>query len=239
MFREQKKFTLDYLRAQLPKAKGKLVNQDVVDELNELVKDPDYGQEFLNSVITHTSTLTDTSRHSMQEYLNAIKYYSLTSVGHTLLDAYIKVFPDRLQARLDRGQVKEDIRSEANRFNRTELVNAIKAQALIPLHLVNQETVQKAINQLSHLMMNARSDVAKVSAATAILKELRPPEVQQMEIAVGLNEEAQAAQAAQNDTLAQIAINQQKLLAEGHSIEDVQKIHMTKKEYVDVEIDDE
>jgi hypothetical protein len=76
-------------------------------------------------------------------------------------------------------------------------------------------------------MLNGRSEVARVNAANTIIKELRPPEVQQVELQLGQSEEALKAQERQTEQLAQIAENQRRLLAAGVSIEDVQQIQVT------------
>jgi hypothetical protein len=212
---------------QLPKRYRKNLTKEVVDEINKLIEDPDYGEEFKESIVTHTHILGGKENFSLKSYINAVKFYSLTAAGLSATKAYIKVFPERLQARLDRGQSAYDITGEASRFNHSEVVNKVRAQALVPLHLVNQGTVQKAINTLSDIMLNGKSEVARVNAANTIIKELRPPEVQQVELQLGQSEEALKAQERQTEQLAQIAENQRRLLAAGVSIEDVQQIQVT------------
>jgi hypothetical protein len=123
----------------------------------------------------------------MKQYLDAVKYYSLTAGGLSQVDAYMKVFPERMQARLDRDQDKDDMRGEASRFNATELVNRIRDQALVPLHLVNQGNLQLAINTLVQVATKSRSDIARVNAASALLKELKAPETQKIELDIGVN----------------------------------------------------
>lgn len=232
------KITLDALKEQVPKKYRKLVDQETVDNINELASDPEYGEEFRDSVITHTKILDGTEKWSMKNYIDAIKFYSLTAAGNSQVEAYCKVFPDRLQSRLDRDQDKSYMNGEASRFNATDLVNRIRQQALVPLHLVNQGTTQLAINQLTNLMMNARSDVAKVSAATALLKELRPPEAQQIDLQIGLNDDARAAQDKQNNQLLEIANNQRRLLESGMTLDEVQSIHIKKEEVIEADLDE-
>ena len=185
---KKKPITLEVIQTLLPKRYKRVADQKIVDEINHLVEDPDYGEEFKSATLNYMDILSGKEPYSLREYLDAVKFYSLTATAISQAEAYMKVFPERLQARLDRGQGKEEMRSESARFNQTALVNRIRNQALVPLHLVNQSVTQKAINQLTHLMMNARSDVAKVSAATALLKELRPPEATRLEIDVSVNE---------------------------------------------------
>jgi hypothetical protein len=222
-----KPLTLEVMKEQVPKNYKNSITQEVVDEINKLVEDPDYGEEFRDAYLTHTNILSGKENFSLKTYANAIKFYSLTAAGLPAVRAYVKVFPERLQARIDRGQTINDMPGEASRFNSSDAVNKIRAQALIPIHLVNQGTVQKAINSLTTIMLNGKSEVARVSAATALLKELRPPETQQVELQLGMSDAALEAQAKQNEQLASIAENQRKLLMAGANINDIQQIHVT------------
>ena len=215
------------MKANIPKGYAKNLTQEVVDEVNHLAEDPDYGQEFKDAFTTHTTILSGKESFSLSQYINAVKFYSLTAAGLSFVRAYVKVFPERLQARLDRGQGVDDMGGEASRYNGSDAVNKIRAQALVPLHLVNQGTTQLAINTLTTLMLKGRSEVARVSAATALLKELRPPEAQQVELQLGMSDAALEAQAKQTEQLTMIAENQQRLLRAGVSIDELQQIHVT------------
>jgi len=219
--------TIGVITEIVPKNYKKLVTQDVVDEINLLTKDPDYGEEFKESFLSATSVLSGKTSVSLLQYIAAVKYYSLTASGMTFTDAYIKVFPERLQARLDRGEDKTNMGGEASRYNATDTVTTIRRQALVPLHLVNQGAVQTAINALTNIVLNGKSEMAKVAAATTLIKELRPPETQHVELQLGLSEEAREAQKKQHDQLIEIAENQRRLLAAGANINDIQRLHIT------------
>ena len=222
-----KTLTLEAMKEQVPKNYQGSLTQGLVDEVNKLVEDPDYGEEFRNAYLTHTTILSGKESFSLKTYANAVKFYSLTAAGLPAVRAYIKVFPERLQARIDRGQSIHDMPGEASRFNSSDAVNKIRSQALVPIHLVNQGTVQQAINALTTIMLKGKSEIARVSAATTLIKELRPPEVQQVELQLGMSDAALEAQAKQNEQLATIAENQRRLLIAGADIGDIQQIHVT------------
>lgn len=232
--------SLDLLKENVPKKYRSLVDEETVENINTLAKDPDYGEHFKDSILTHTKILDGSEKWSMQQYMDAVKFHSLTAMGYTQVDAYIKVFPERLQSRLDRGQDKTFMNGEASRFNMTDLVNRIRQQSLISPYLYNQGNLQIGIDTLVTIAVNGRSEVARVSAATALLKELRPPETQQVAVQVGLNDDARAAQEKQNAQLLDIAQNQRRLLEAGVSISDVQRIHVSNKEdIIEGEIDED
>ena len=231
--------SLEVVQAGLPKKFKGVITQSTIDEINHLAKDPDYGEEFKEAVITHTSILGGNEKWSMAQYITAVKFYSLTACGTSQVKAYTKVFPERLQARLDRDQGVEDMRGEASRFNGSELVNKIRNQALVPLHLVNQGTAQKAINILTDIAINGRSEVARVSAASALLKELKPPEAAKIELDISIDkgtviddyEQAMRAMVAQ----------QKELIAQGGDLKAITNASIKRPEepIIDVEVDDE
>ena len=229
------KFTMEMLETYVPKTSKKAVTRDLLDNINTLIDDPDYGQEFKDNFITYSSILDSNNKWSMQMYLNAIQYYSLTCAGLSQVKAYVRVFPDRLKKRLDRGEMVKDIGGEASRYNGTALVCKVRDQALIPLHLVNQGVVQQSINVLVDIAMNGRSEVARVTAASNLIKELRPPEVTKNEITIGLSDDARDAQERQTNAMISIAEGQQKMLEAGHSLEDIQKLNVHFVEEDDIE----
>ena len=227
--------SLEYAQSILGKKHSKVITQDIVDDINKLTTDPDFGSEYMEAIITYTSILEGKENYSLQQYISAVKFYSLTAGMSTQVDAYCKVFPERLQARLDRGQDRVDMTGEASRFNSTALVTKIRSQAIMPLHLVNMGNLQLGINTLVDICVNSRSDIARGSAAATLVKELRPPEVQKVELQVGLSDDVLAAQNKQTDTLVEIARSQRQLLIDGHSISDIQKIHIKPIDVIDVE----
>ena len=238
-YKKAQKITGAQLAPTLPKSYRNAATDELVDIVNTLAEDPDYGEHFKDSFLTYTSVLEGKENFSMDNYLNAVKFFSLTSVGMPAVRAYCKVFPERLQKRLDRGESIKDMGGEGSRFNNSELVNKIRAQALVPLHLLNQDKVQLAINTLANIMIGGRSEVARVSAATTLIKELRPPEVQQVEMQIGMSDQVLEAQNKQTEQLITIAENQKRLLEAGASIEDVQAININVVDVHEEEDEDE
>jgi len=227
---------LDTVIPTLPKTYKKKVTQEILDDINDLTLDPEYGEHLKETFIGYTNILEGKENFSVEQYVSAVKFFSLHAGGLSATKAYVKVFPERLQARLDRGETINDMGGEASRYNTSNLVNKIRARALIPLHLVNQDNVQKAINTLVGIMIGGRSEVARVSAATTLIKELRPPEAQQIELQVGASDAVLEAQAKQTEQLMSIAQNQRKLMEQGFSIEDIQSIQV---KTIDVEVEED
>ena len=170
--------TFDLVKSQLTKKKQNLITQETIDEINHLAEDPDYGQEFLSVYLDCTNILKSHPNISHDQYLRAIKFYSLVEADNTLVDAYIKVFPERWEARKEASgdNTKECIRSEASRFNKSVAVNEIRRITAIPVHLIHRNILHEAILESANLMRTAKSEMVRQKAAATLITELKPPE---------------------------------------------------------------
>jgi hypothetical protein len=178
--------SFDVIQSQLTKKDRLLVTKETVKEIELLSKDPDYGEEFLDCYLTHLNILKDSPRASHQNYLNAVKFFSLVEADNSLVDAYIKVFPERYKARKRNNPEsgKEIMNSEASRFNRSQLVNEIKKVALIPVQLIHRNLLHEAILETAKLMKTARSEMVRQKAAQTLITELKPTEDHTLQIKV-------------------------------------------------------
>jgi hypothetical protein len=170
------KLDLGVLQSQLSNKQKNMINEGTVQELQKLCDDPEYGEEFVDCYKDHLNILKENSKYTSNGYMSAIKFFSLVESGNSLTDAYIKVFPERLQRRLNRGQLKTDITGEASRFNGTALVNEIRKVAGIPINLIYRHLLHEAILEQAKLMTGARSEMVRQKAGETLIKELKPTE---------------------------------------------------------------
>lgn len=225
------------VQEQLGKKKGELVTQGTVDELNNLVDDPDYGEEFLDMYVSYFNVMEGNSAWSTPKYMNAMKFFCLIEGGHSGVDAYVKVFPDRLQARIDRGQGKDNMGGESSRYNASALVNEIRKVATIPVQLIHRHLLHEAILVNADLMLHAKSEMVQQKAAETLIRELKPVEDTTINLKVGMDDETRSAQRELVDHVGQIALNQQKMLASGMSISEIQRLNIKKPEVIEAEIE--
>ena len=230
---------LELMQQQLGAKKGSLISQDTVDELDKLIDDPDYGEEFLDSYMQHFNILEQNGAWSTPKYMNALKFFTLIEANHAAVDAYVKVFPDRLQSRLDKGQSKTDMGGEASRFNASALVNEIRKVATIPVQLIHRHLLHESILKQASLMNDIRvSPAVQQKAAEALMRELKPAEDSTIELKVGMTDDAKSQQNKLIEHIGQIALNQQKMLASGMSIAEIQRLNIIKDEVIEGEIDE-
>ena len=230
--RKIKPLELEQTKNLVPKKYKKMIDQETIDELNKLILDPEYGEQFKEDFLTYNNVLEHNANWSISKYIDAIKYYSLIQCGHSQVDAYCKVFPDRLADRLSKGYTRADIAGEASRFNKSQLINKIRTQALVPLHLVNQHNVQLAINTLADQCVNARYDRDKIAAATALLKELKAPETAKLEI--DMKVDTGDAIADLRKATEELALEQLQTIKAGKAVKEIAEMNLI----VDVEIEE-
>lgn len=183
--------TLDLVASQLLPQHRLTVDENTIGEINKLAHDPAYGEEFLDTYLTHVNVLKENVKANHPQYVNAVKFFTLVESGNTLVDAYIKVFPDRYRDRNrnlpqdERG--KEVMNSEASRFNKSVLVNEIRRVACIPIQLIHRNLLNEAILETAHLMKTARSEMVRQRACATLIAELKPAEETQINIKVDDN----------------------------------------------------
>lgn len=174
--------SLELLRDVVPKAKKSLITQGLVDTINDINSEPELAGIFKDNIIGYTDVLKD-GKYKMKDYINAVKWVSLKSLGSSDINAYAKVFPDRYQDKIDRGLDKNQIAPYASEYKtNSKLVNAIIEQTLIPTHILNAPLFQEALNQAALLMYTAKSEMAKAQAINTILQYTKQPEVSKIEL---------------------------------------------------------
>ncbi len=177
---------LSFLKTQLGK-KAKDMQQETVDEIAKLVEEPDYGPEFLEVYVDYFNVL-DKGKWSMPYYMNAMKFFVLIEGGHAAVNAYIKVFPERLASRIARGGRKEEMGGEASRYNKSSLVNEIRKVSAIGIQLSHRHLLHEALDVQANLMRGARSELVRQKASETLIRELKPQEDTKIQLDVAVNE---------------------------------------------------
>jgi hypothetical protein len=182
----QTDLTLDLIQSQLKPRQKLLVGEETIAEIQKLAEDPDYGPEFLDCYLDHLIILKENPSRNHNQYLHAMKFYSLVESGNSLTDAYIKTFPERWADRQrNRDSSKKDImRGEASRYNGTLMVAEIRRVAAIPVQLIHRHLLHEAILVTAELMTTSKSDMVKQRAADTLIRELKPSEDQTINVEV-------------------------------------------------------
>ena len=184
--------SIDQFKQALPDKVKKSVNQELIDQINTTLSDPDTYEAYRDNLLSYTSVMTD-GRFKVTEYINAVRYVSHKLMGCTNIDGYIKTFPDKYQDFLARGVAAKDIASYVTAYNKSKLVNLIFEQTLIPSYVLNQDLYQKALNVQADLMVSAHSEKVRTDAANSLLTHLKMPEKHKVELEIGVREDSSIA----------------------------------------------
>lgn len=181
--------TIEQFQRALPDKVKKSVSQDLIDQVNKTLSDPDMFENYRDNLLSYTRVMAD-GRFKISSYIDAVKYVSHKLMGCTNIDAYIKTFPDKYQRFLAQGVSNKDIASYVTAYNKSKLVNLILEQSLVPSWVLNQDLYQKALNVQAELMVSAQSEKVRSDAANSLLTHLKMPEAQKVELEIGVKEDS-------------------------------------------------
>jgi hypothetical protein len=181
--------TIEQFKQALPEKVKKSVNQELIDQINHTLSDPDLYEAYRDNLLSYTKVMAD-GKFKITDYINAVKYVSHKLMGGTNIDAYSKTFPDKILRFNATGVSSKDIASYVTAYNKSKLVNLIYEQTLIPHYVLNQDLYQKALNVQAELMVSANSEKVRTDAANSLLTHLRMPEVKKVELDIGIKEDS-------------------------------------------------
>lgn len=204
--------TVEQFRQALPDKVKKSINQELIDQINTTLSDPDMYEAYRDNLLSYTKVMSD-GRFKVAEYINAVKYVSHKLMGCTNIEAYSKTFPDKIARFTAQGVAPKDIASYVTAYNKSKLVNLIMEQTLIPSYVLNQDLYQRALNVQAELMVSAKSEKVRSDAANSLLTHLKMPETQKVELEIGVKEDS--AISALRATTMELARQQRMMLEAG------------------------
>jgi hypothetical protein len=183
-------FTLDQFKASLPERMQKSVNQALVNKLAKTLSEPDMFEQYRENLLSYTSVMKE-GRFQLPNYIDAVKYVSHKLRGQSNIAAYSITFPEKIQDFATRGVSSSDVASYVCSYNKSKLVNLIMEQTLVPLWVLNQDLLQKAINVQAELMTDTGiSPKVRSDAANSLMTHLKPPENKKIELDLGIKKDS-------------------------------------------------
>ena len=180
----------DDLKSCLPEKLKKNVSPTVMAKVNEVLGDPEVYETYRENLLGYSHVLQH-GKFKMTNYIDAVKYVSYKLMGKLSKQAFQLVFPDKLTKWAAEGIESKDQASYITAYNGSKLVNLIYEQTLIPVHVINRDNYQRAINVQVELMLTAKSETVRTMAANSVMTQLKPPETTQIDI--NINTEADSA----------------------------------------------
>jgi hypothetical protein len=181
--------TIEEFKEAMPAHVRKNINPELVDVINTAIADPEQLAVFRENVIGLTSVMKE-GKFKLTDYLSAVKFVSHRLLGDNQNTAWSKTFPQRYNDLIARGIDRSDIGAITSRYASSKLIVLLMGQTMMPTHILNAPLYQKAINVQADLMMNAKSEKVRSDAAANLLMTLKPPEIQKVELNIGLKEDS-------------------------------------------------
>lgn len=222
--------SIEQFKQALPDKVKKSVNQELIDQINATLSEPEMYEAYRENLVSYTSVMQD-GKFKISNYIEAVKYVSHKLMGATNIEAYSKTFPDKMIRFNAQGVTPKDVASYVTAYNKSKLVNLIFEQTMIPSYVLNQDLYQRALNVQAELMVSAASEKVRTDAANSLLTHLKMPETQKVELNIGVREDSAIA-ALRESTLA--LARAQRLMVESGSM-NAQEIAHSKLEVIDVE----
>ena len=187
--------TIDELKNAIPKHRRNLITQNVVDVFNGI--EGEHGEDFVEHYkqnFVSMSTVMKGGLYSTKDYMNAVKFVAFKLIENTDIDAYHLTFPERYERLMrlhEEYGTEEEIRSAkvspfVTAYKKTDLVTKVLEQSLVPSRILNAPMFQQALNIQMKIAMTARSEQVKSQAAESVMKYTMSPEVQKIELEVGV-----------------------------------------------------
>lgn len=222
--------TLEEFRQALPDKMKKSINQQLIDQVNTTLSNPEEYENYRNNLVGYASVMRD-GKFKIDQYLDAVRYISFKLLGATNIEAYMKAFPDKYNKFIADGVSAKDISSYVSAYNKGKLVNLIFEQTIIPTHVLNQDMYQRALNEQMVLGLTAKSEKVRADALNSVMTQLRPPETKKFELDVNVKED-QTMNVLKNSMMELVAEQRRALQA---GVINAQEIAHQRLDYTDVD----
>ncbi len=205
--------TVELVEKALPANLKSAATQVFVDQINNIVSDPEVAEQVRNNFISYTAVLKE-GRFKMEDYLNAVAFVSFKLMGKTNSESYAAAFPHRYSSMVAANKSQKDISAYVSAYAKGKLVNLIMEQCLVPTWVLNQDVFQQAINVQLDLMTDTNiSPKVRSDAANSLLTHLKKPENQKFQISMDVKENSGMTEL--KEAMRRIAEQQSLLIASG------------------------
>ncbi len=222
--------TVEEFRQVLPDKMKKSISQALIDQINNTLANPEEFESYRNNLVGYTSVMRD-GKFKIEQYLDAVRYVSFKLLGATNIEAFMKAFPDKYNGWVSSGISAKDISSYVAAYNKGKLVNLIFEQTLVPVHVLNMDMYQRALNEQMVLGLTAKSEKVRSDALNSVMTQLKPPEVKKIELDIGVKEDQTLN--VLKDSMMQLVASQRMALQSG--VMNAQEVAHQKLQYTDVE----
>ena len=202
----------------MPAKMRTLVTTETLNRIKAIADGDEELIALFRDNMTNYEAAVNEGKYTSQDYVNAIMFVTFKNLGYTDIDAYAKVFPERYSEKIKKGYDRSRIAVDVSAYSHNKLVLKLRDQMMIPVWLLNQPYVQKAINVQVDLMENSTSDLVRQKAAESLMNYLKKPEAANtLEINIKQTSEMKIIE----EKLTTIVDHQLKAIEQGAKLKDV------------------
>lgn len=221
--------TVESLKKHMPKGSSIAVTEEIVEQLNSVERDSGVEQEYFEEQLLGYMHLA--KKGGVLKLMNAIKFVTLIQTpGITNEQAYRIVFPDKAKEADSEGRTLD---SFASMYNSSYMVKEITKMQVIGFHVSHAHLKNWGMAKLVNLAngIGARpsdkvSPTVQLNAVQTIIEKVAPPEDLNIELRVGMSDDAKSATQDLADKIGAMAEVQMAGMKAGRSIADVQKLNI-------------
>jgi len=174
--------TVQDLKESVPKQHKSKITQEFVDDINQMIKDPQMAEVYSENIITYSKVLQE-GRFKLNDYFNAVMFVSYKAMGMSNIASYQKVFPQKCADMASRNISTKDMSAYASTYNKTKLVTLIYEQTLIPDHIMYASVRHRAIAAQANLL-NSQNEHIVQKAADSLMNHLKAPDTAKINLDV-------------------------------------------------------
>ena len=227
---ESQNLTVEKLRKFLPRGSSVQVTEEIVNVLRSMEDDTGLPQNMLEQDVLSYMHMVGKQGVSIIDLAHAIKFCNLKR-NISNKKAWAIVFPDRYDKLVSEGR---QIDNHVAMYNSSKLVVALDKEMMVPINIQYRSYFDKSVKIQMRLAKgidsngNEASAMVQHLAAKALMETLKPIEDKNVNIKIGLSEQALAAQNEMADGISELVANQRKMFEMGMKPAEIQKIHKVK-----------
>ena len=229
-FANKQNIDKEKLQRMLPRGANHKVTDEIISMISSMEDDTGLFQDYMEESLLAQLPVLAQVKTDLDDYVNAIKYCNLKQ-NIANLRRYLLVRLNRVKRLQEKGTIAT-LSSHVAMYNKTDIVVKLDAQMMISAHIQYAPMFHAAVKKQFNLMNGTSADGGPVSAHVQHLaaKELREitemPIDNTIELKIGQTDESKKSQGIMITKMQEIAKNQQELLKQGYSIEEVQKLNL-------------
>ena len=219
--------TKEELQRRLPKGSSHKITDSVMEAIERLEEDSGLDQGMMEEQILQSlHILQGSNTITLAQYVNAVKYVNLKQFMSNK-EAWSIVFREKFNQLEADGK---NVDNYVSMFNNSYTVVELGKKMIIAPSLQYNHIFHEMVSNLAGLARGNSAGgrpvtpMVQMGAASKLLDVLAPPEAQQVDVVIGVNDEVKSMQDALAEQLKRVNDAQMARLAQGADIVDVQQI---------------